>query len=481
MATSSSDSFPIAINATQQITARLTPTNFPSWHAQFESLLLGYNLFGYVNGTHTCPPLPTSTDAATTTAHHLWFRQDKLILSAILTSVSPAMIPLIATSQTSYQAWTKLTKLYASRSRTRVMQLKEDLTLMQRGNRSITEYLHSVKTIANELALIDAPLSQDDITLYVLHGLGSDFRDIIAPIRARESSLSFEELHDLLLGHEAYLRRLDSTAQSLVITANTTQRRDSRSSKNQSSSTYQQSKNDFRSKSRQSKQYKYPPRCQYCDQQGHIAKYYPKLKPSEATVNCTTTTSSPDKRWLIDSAASHNITSQVSNLQFHSEYDGTDEVIIGDGSGLPITHSGSLTLSFPNKKFQVEDTLCVPTINKNLISVHHFTKQNNVILEFHPTYFLVKDRRMGEILLQGPCENGVYPLPSSPAATPIAFVHERTSVASWHQLLGHPSFKVVTRLISFSPFPPLHVFLVLIIVIRVLPIKLISYHFINTV
>ena len=92
------------------------------------------------------------------------------------------------------------------------MQLKEDLTLMQRGNRSITEYLHSVKTIADELALIDAPLSQDDITLYVLHGLGSDFRDIVAPIRARESSLSFEELHDLLLGHEAYLRRLDSTA-----------------------------------------------------------------------------------------------------------------------------------------------------------------------------------------------------------------------------------------------------------------------------
>eukprot|EP00261_Vitis_vinifera_P040499 XP_019081742.1 PREDICTED: uncharacterized protein LOC109124254 [Vitis vinifera] len=445
MATSSSDSFLIAINATQQITARLTPTNFPSWHAQFESLLLGYKLFGYVDGTHTCPLLPTSTDAAATTAHHLWFRQDKLILSAILTSVFPVVIPLITTSQTSYQAWTKLTKLYASRSRTRVMQLKEDLTLMQRGNRSITEYLHSVKTIVDKFALIDAPLSQDDITLYVLHGLGSDFRDIVAPIRARESSLSFEELHDLLLGYEAYLRRLDSTAQSLVVTANTTQRRDSHSSKNQSSSTYQQSKNDSRSKSRQSKQYKYPPRCQYCDQQGHIAKYCPKLKPSEATVNCTTTTSSPDKRWLIDSAASHNITSQVSNLQFHSEYDGTDEVIIRDGSGLPITHSGSLTLSFPNRKFQVEDTLCVPTINKNLISVHHFTKQNNVILEFHPTYFLVKDRRTGEILLQGPCENGVYHLPSSPAATPIAFVHECTSVAGPILQLASRELPAITR------------------------------------
>ena len=139
-----------------------------------------------------------------------------------------------------------------------------------------------------------------------------------------------------------------------------------------------------------------------------------------------------------------------------------------------------LLFHFRTENFKLK-ILCVPTINKNLISVHHYTKQNNVILEFHPTYFLAKDWRTGEILLQGPCENGVYPLPSSPVATPIAFVHERTSVAGWHQRLGHPSFKVVTRLISSSPFPPLHVFLVLITVIRVRPIKLISYPFINTV
>jgi hypothetical protein len=39
----------------------------------------------------------------------------------------------------------------------------------------LTEYLHSVKTIADEFSLIDAPLSQDEITLYVLHGLGTGF------------------------------------------------------------------------------------------------------------------------------------------------------------------------------------------------------------------------------------------------------------------------------------------------------------------
>lgn len=106
-----------------------------------------------------------------------------------------------------------------------------------------------------------------------------------------------------------------------------------------------------------------------------------------------------------------------------------------------------------NRNFHVDDTLYVPTINKNLISGHHFIKQNNVILKFHPTYFLVEDRRTGEIQLQGPCENGVYPLPSSSTATPIAFIHERTFVVSWHQRLGHLSSKVINRLISNFSIP----------------------------
>ena len=78
------------------------------------------------------------------------------------------------------------------------MQLKEEITLIQRGNRSITEYLHAVKTLADEIATIDNSISDDDLTLYVLNGLGSEFQEIVAPIRARESPLTFEELHDLL-------------------------------------------------------------------------------------------------------------------------------------------------------------------------------------------------------------------------------------------------------------------------------------------
>ena len=79
-----------------------------------------------------------------------------------------------------------------------------------------------MKALADEIAIIDHPISDDDLTLYVLNGLGPDFREITAPIRARESSLAFEELHDLLVGHDAYLRRLEAAAQQLVVSANFT-------------------------------------------------------------------------------------------------------------------------------------------------------------------------------------------------------------------------------------------------------------------
>lgn len=46
------------------------------------------------------------------------------------------------------------------------MLLKEELTLIQRGNRSIPNYLHVVKALADEIAIIDHPISDDDLTLY---------------------------------------------------------------------------------------------------------------------------------------------------------------------------------------------------------------------------------------------------------------------------------------------------------------------------
>jgi hypothetical protein len=147
----------ITINATTTINEKLIPSTFPQWRAQFELLLIGYDLIDFVTGIHKYPAIDALNSTASKAANSHWIRQDKLILHAILTSTSTSntITPLLAAYKTSHEAWMALTRLYGGKSRTRVMQLKEDLTLSNRGSRIVIEFLQGIKVIADELAIID--------------------------------------------------------------------------------------------------------------------------------------------------------------------------------------------------------------------------------------------------------------------------------------------------------------------------------------
>jgi hypothetical protein len=342
--------------------------------------------------------------------------------------------------------------LYAGKSRTRAMQLKEDLTLNHRDSRTDTEFLQAIKLTADELARIDHPVSDDYLTLYVLNGLVYILGKLLHQYKPEKHPIRFEER--LLIGHESYLRRLEQqTMQPLVSTTNFSQRRHFPAGNN-GQRFYFKNRDNTKRNTYNSGFRKYKPKCQLCDQLGHTAKTCSKHNSSDFSANCVASSKSKDSKWLVDSAASHNMTTNLSNLSIQSEYDGTDEVVFGDGSGLQVSHIGSLSFISHTRIFHFKDTLCVPEIKKKLIYVHHFTKQNNVYLEFHPSYFLVKDRITGATLLKGACEDGVYPLPetmtmaSKPA---IAYVPERITTDGWHKRLGHPSSKIAQHLIrTFS-------------------------------
>ncbi|XP_021819723.1 uncharacterized protein LOC110761548 [Prunus avium] len=204
------------INAIAQLPLKLT-SNFLSWRAQFNALLLGYDLISYVDGS---TPYPAESSTVTRT---FWIHQDQLLLHVILASVSDQVISLIAYAKTSKQAWDKLTTLYANKAHARVLALKERLTLMHRDTKSVVEFLQAVKAIIDELSLIDVPLFDDDVVLHVLNGVGPDFKEIVAVIRARDTSISFKNLYDKLIEHEALLQRDDFVHSSSIVTANVAQ------------------------------------------------------------------------------------------------------------------------------------------------------------------------------------------------------------------------------------------------------------------
>ena len=82
--------------------------------------------------------------------------------------------------------------------------------------------------------------------------------------------------------------------------------------------------------------------------------------------------------------------------------------MIGDGSGLSITHTGSTSLPITHNTFQLTNVLCDPAMKKNLISISQICTLNNVSIEFLPTAFLVKDIYTGETLLHGQTKDDFY-------------------------------------------------------------------------
>jgi len=139
----------------------------------------------------------------------------------------------------------------------------------------------------------------------------------------------------------------------------------------------------------------------------------------------------------------------------HEDYYGQDQIRVGDGTGLPISHIGSASLNLSRRSFILNQLLRVPLIFKNLLFVRQFAIDNSVFFEFHSSHFVIKDSQIGIILHQGRTKDGLYHLLPSSGSSSInqALVGGHTSLASWHKRLGHPGFQTVHSVISKFQYP----------------------------
>ena len=82
------------------------------------------------------------------------------------------------------------------------MGLREILGNTTTENMSIAEYTQIVKSISETLALAGSRVSDAELIHVALKGLGPEFKSFNAAIRAQDSLVSFEELHDKLADYE---------------------------------------------------------------------------------------------------------------------------------------------------------------------------------------------------------------------------------------------------------------------------------------
>ncbi|GJY38367.1 retrovirus-related pol polyprotein from transposon RE2 [Tanacetum coccineum] len=363
--------------------------------------MIGYDLLGYIDGIIKSPP--KSLENRTNPAYTKWYRQDQIIVSAIVS--------------TSKEAWDRLVVLYANKSRTRIMSLKQRLLENSKEDKSVSAYMQEMRGIADDLASVNCPVDEDDFVLHILHRLGNDFKEICAVVRARDTPISFDELHENLVDYEMQQKSSTKVTTPVIPTANYTQRgnrltnRNTYQGVNASSSRpwnnseprFNRSQNNTRNhgaswqskSSGPSSTFNKDAMCNFCSRNGQYIKdrrslaLFLRENEITPTAHFTTTQLHASPAWIFDTGASHNVTTDTSNLQSFSDYGGPEEIILG-------------------------------TVQ--------FTKT-------------VKDLSTGAPLLRGENNNDLYCMPSMDS--PQLHLVSLTNVNRWHNRLGHPSSRIL--------------------------------------
>jgi hypothetical protein len=100
----------------------------------------------------------------------------------------------------------------------------------------------------------------------------------------------------------------------------------------------------------------------------------------------------------------------LSKLSTHDKYTGRDRVHTTNDTGMEISHIGHSILHTHDSSLHLNNILHVLHTSKNLLSVHKLTLDNDVFIEYHPFFFLIKDEVTQTTLFKEPCQDGLYPL-----------------------------------------------------------------------
>ena len=271
------------LNVNMANVTKLTSSNFLMWRRQVQALLNGYDLTGYIDGSVTVPPATLTNNAAdhVNPAYKHWQRQDQLIYSALLGAISISVQPILSRTTTSAEIRSKLVETYANPSRSHVQQIRQQIKLWRKDNKSVDEYFQGLVMRLDQLALLGKPMETEEQMESIVEGLSEDYKQVIDQIQGREVPPSFSEIHEKLLNHEIKLQAMAAATPSLPISANVASYRPQHNHKNNNSSNYRgQNRNNNNNRGTHPNQPRndqnasrgYQGKCQICGVYGHSAR-----------------------------------------------------------------------------------------------------------------------------------------------------------------------------------------------------------------
>jgi gag-polypeptide of LTR copia-type len=181
------------------VSCKLHHNNFFSWRCQVIKIVNKLGLFGYLTGS-----IFVSSAWGTHNPNYLsWYMQDQLLLGWLRSLILVPVLARVIYCQTSATLWASIHELYNKGHLGSIVKLQKEMLNLQKGSQSCSILFEKMKSMANELAFLGAPVSDEDLMKCILCKLGPNFKPFEDFVTTHLNPPSLTNFHGLLLWYEA--------------------------------------------------------------------------------------------------------------------------------------------------------------------------------------------------------------------------------------------------------------------------------------
>ncbi|KAJ0489871.1 putative RNA-directed DNA polymerase [Helianthus annuus] len=176
---------------------------YSSWCELFRIHCRAFQVIDHLSPkSDTKPATTTSTDPkpAAPSTDELWDRLDAIVLQWIYSTISNDLLStIIRPGNTAYDAWSTLEGLFHDNKNARAIHLMQRFaTTRLDGFPNMSAYCQAIKSLADQLANVGAPVNNKRLVLHLLAGLTDQYEGISTILPQKEPTPSFYEARSQL-------------------------------------------------------------------------------------------------------------------------------------------------------------------------------------------------------------------------------------------------------------------------------------------
>ena len=418
-----------------------------------EALLTKNDAWAYVNGELQKPAI-IEGDATTAVALENWKRGDGKAKSDIVLSISPAELKLIKGCETSREMWLRLESVYQSKGPARKATLLKQLTLMRmEDGADIREHVNRFFDTVDKLEEMEIQINRDLLSIMLLYSMPSNLENFRCAIESRDELPTPETLRVKILEEfEARRNESRSASQNAMFSSKNFRKKrlptKPKDARKKSDETGKDDKGEFKFQ------------CHKCHQTGHKAADCDKRKGAAkkaedvslfTNIALKANSNKRKKNWCLDSGATSHLTNDIRVFTTATRFTG-GKVSLANHSNTNIVAKGTAGVIADvygeNKNLALNNTLLVPDLRSNLVSVSKitdhrfkviFSKENAKVIDDRGNVKMVADR-IGDLYYI--CENieSARNLDAKEPSAESKRAH-RSPAEVWHRKLGHLNYK----------------------------------------